>query len=70
MIKFFRRIRRSLLDEGSFKKYTAYAVGEILLVVICILIALQINNWSEDRKMRRELESNLERYAPILPAVN
>jgi len=50
MIKFFRRIRQSLLSEGKLKKYFFYAIGEILLVVIGILIALQINNWNEGRK--------------------
>lgn len=44
MIKFFRKIRQNLLSEGRFKKYFKYALGEILLVVIGILIAVQINN--------------------------
>ncbi|RAJ11763.1 DUF6090 family protein [Olleya aquimaris] len=50
MIKFFRRIRQKLLSENKFSKYLIYAIGEILLVVIGILIALQINNWNETRK--------------------
>lgn len=50
MIKFFRHIRKSLLSEGKTKKYFKYAIGEIVLVVIGILIALQINNWNENRK--------------------
>ena len=50
MIKFFRRIRKELLGEGKTGKYVQYAIGEILLVVIGILIALQINNWNEQRK--------------------
>ncbi|KPM32941.1 Beta-lactamase [Croceitalea dokdonensis DOKDO 023] len=50
MIKFFRRIRRTLIDQNQMGKYFKYAIGEILLVVIGILIALQINNWNEDRK--------------------
>lgn len=50
MLKFFRRIRRKLLDEASLRKYFFYAIGEIALVVIGILIALQINNWNESRK--------------------
>lgn len=49
MIKFFRRIRQNLLSEGKTGKYLKYAFGEIVLVVIGILIALQINNWNEDR---------------------
>lgn len=50
MITFFRRIRQKLIDSGSLSRYLLYAIGEILLVVIGILIALQINNWNEDRK--------------------
>ena len=49
MIKFFRKIRRNLLSEGNTGKYLKYAIGEIILVVIGILIALQINNWNENR---------------------
>jgi len=55
MIKFFRKIRQNLLSEGKTGKYLKYAIGEIVLVVIGILIALQINNWNESR-----LEKNLE----------
>ncbi len=50
MIKFFRNIRRRLLRENRFTRYLLYAIGEIILVVIGILIALQVNNWNEDRK--------------------
>jgi len=50
MIKFFRKIRQRLLTENKFSKYLIYAVGEIILVVIGILIALSINNWNETRK--------------------
>ena len=50
MIKFFRRIRQRLLTENKFYKYLLYAFGEIVLVVIGILIALQINNWNEEQK--------------------
>lgn len=52
MIKFFRAIRRGLLSENKFSKYLLYAIGEIILVVIGILIALQINNANESRKQR------------------
>ncbi|MCA0154264.1 DUF6090 family protein [Winogradskyella vincentii] len=51
MIKFFRKIRQNLLSENKFSKYLIYAIGEIVLVVIGILIALQINNWNEERKI-------------------
>ncbi len=50
MIKFFRKIRQNLLSERKTEKYLKYAVGEIILVVIGILIALSINNWNEQRK--------------------
>ncbi len=46
MIKFFRHIRQNLLSEGKTRKYFKYAIGEIILVVIGILIALQINTWN------------------------
>lgn len=49
MIKFFRRIRQRLLSEKKITKYLIYAAGEIFLVVIGILIALQINNWNNHR---------------------
>lgn len=49
MFSFFRKIRYKLLDEGHLSKYSAYALGEIILVVIGILIALQINNWNIQR---------------------
>ena len=54
MIKFFRHIRKSLLMENKSAKYFKYAIGEIILVVIGILIALQINNLNEDRKSRKQ----------------
>ena len=50
MIKFFRKIRQNLLSENKTGKYLKYAIGEIVLVVIGILIALSINNWNEGRK--------------------
>ncbi|MDT0622672.1 DUF6090 family protein [Croceitalea vernalis] len=52
MIKFFRKIRQNLLLENKTGKYLKYAIGEILLVVIGILLALQINNWNERRKLK------------------
>lgn len=50
MIKFFRKIRQHLLSEKKFSRYLIYAVGEIVLVVIGILIALSINNQNEEKK--------------------
>ena len=52
MIKFFRKIRQNLIMENKTSKYFKYAIGEIILVVIGILIALQINNWNENRKTK------------------
>jgi hypothetical protein len=59
MIKFFRHIRKSLIEENKMGKYFKYAIGEILLVVIGILIALQINNWNEERKLQNEINTYL-----------
>ncbi len=55
MIKFFRKIRKKLADDNKPLKYARYAIGEILLVVIGILIALQINNWN-NRQNDRQVE--------------
>ena len=58
MIKFFRKIRHRMLTENKFSKYLIYAIGEIVLVVIGILIALSINNWNE-RKKAKQFENTL-----------
>jgi len=55
MIKFFRKIRKNLLNEGKTTRYFKYAIGEIVLVVIGILIALQINTWNQERIFKNEL---------------
>ena len=60
MIKFFRNIRKNLLSEGKTNKYLKYAIGEIALVVIGILIALQINNWNQNRLQKAQLNSILK----------
>ncbi|MBT8205860.1 MAG: hypothetical protein KJO20_10835 [Eudoraea sp.] len=60
MIKFFRRIRQQLLTENQFSKYIFYAIGEIILVVIGILIALQINTWNQNRLDSKEETQLLE----------
>lgn len=67
MINFFRKIRQKMLAENKFSKYLLYAIGEIVLVVIGILIALQVNNINEQRKVNdfevkilKEIRSNLQ----------
>ena len=54
MIPFFRKIRKKMADDNRPLKYTRYAIGEIVLVVIGILIALQINNWNQNRMKAAE----------------
>lgn len=63
MLTFLRKIRRSLVESESIGKYLVYALGEIALVVVGILIALQINNWNEwrkDRKVERKILINIQ----------
>ena len=55
MIKFFRHIRKDLMEKNKTGKYIKYAVGEIVLVVIGILIALSISNWNEKRKLNNTI---------------
>jgi hypothetical protein len=62
MIPFFRRIRKTLADDNKPIKYFRYAIGEIVLVVIGILIALQINNANENRKDKRNFLPNYKIY--------
>ena len=62
MIKFFRHIRKTLLMENKTSKYFKYAIGEIILVVIGILIALQINNWNEERKQHQQAIQYLKEF--------
>ena len=73
MLKFFRAIRKKLIEEDNVRKYLLYAIGEILLVVIGILIALQVNNWNEGRQNRiveeqyfRSLMTDLEQDSLLL----
>ncbi len=68
MLKVFRKARQHLLTENKFRRYFIYAIGEIILVVIGILIALQINNWNEKRKnnlLLHEYEHSLIRELRI-----
>jgi hypothetical protein len=59
MIKLFRNIRKNLLNEGNTTKYFKYAIGEIVLVVIGILIALQINNWNTNKANEKNAYNQL-----------
>ena len=79
MIKFFRKIRQNLLSEGKTGKYLKYAIGEIVLVVVGILIALQINNANERNKiliaeqqillgLKNETNSNIEKLKLVTEA--
>jgi len=81
MLTFFRKIRKVLLESGAISKYLLYAIGEIALVVIGILIALQINNWNEFRKDRvkerevlvdvvSDLERNCENLTNVIESNN
>ncbi|MCK4990240.1 MAG: hypothetical protein KAS29_07125 [Bacteroidales bacterium] len=63
MIKLFRKIRQNLLNENKFKIYLIYGIGEIILVVIGILIAVSINNWKQSINLK-EVEQNL--YADLI----
>lgn len=73
MLRFFRNIRKKLLEQEKVRKYFWYAIGEVFLVVIGILIALQVNNWNEERKKQNQfeeivysLEDNLEKNFEII----
>ena len=66
MIPFFRRIRHKLANDNQFLKYSRYAIGEIILVVIGILIALSINNWNEERLKKNALQERLKNLAENL----
>ena len=74
MIKFFRKIRKNLLSENKFSKYLIYAIGEIVLVMIGILLALSVSNWNTERqeneantrllkKLDSELQLNIDRLS-------
>ena len=68
MIKFFRKIRQNLLMENKTGKYFKYAIGEIVLVVIGILIALSINNWNEENKKKALMITNIKSIAEDIQA--
>lgn len=59
MLRFFRHIRKTLMEQNKIRTYLLYALGEILLVMIGILLALQVNNWNEEVKARAEFNQYL-----------
>ncbi|MEL6812112.1 MAG: DUF6090 family protein [Bacteroidota bacterium] len=67
MIKFFHRLRLGFLSEGKFSKYLLYAIGEIILVMIGILLALQVNNWNTEAHRKKEIRS---KYARLVEELN
>jgi len=67
MLPLFRKIRHQLADDNQFLKYSRYAIGEIVLVVVGILIALQINNWNEEKKERTKEQYYLK---SIITSIN
>jgi hypothetical protein len=81
MIRMFRRLRADLVHDGKARSYLAYALGEILLVIVGIVIALQVNNWNEERLEQRQvrrhahalikdLERDIEMAAPIMRQID
>ena len=77
MIQFFRKIRQNLLVENKMGKYMKYAIGEILLVMIGILLALQVSNWNQDRiavkkekallsELHQEFVKNKEQFDKVI----
>jgi len=60
MIKFFRKIRYNLMEQNKTGKYLKYAIGEIILVMIGILLALQVNNWNQERLNQQRVEGYLK----------
>ncbi|MDA0350180.1 MAG: hypothetical protein O3C43_17820 [Verrucomicrobia bacterium] len=61
MLRFFRKIRQNLLQQGKVSRYLAYALGEILLIMIGIFLALQLNNWNDRRLDQIEEQEILAR---------
>jgi hypothetical protein len=71
MLRFFRQIRKNLMEQNKIRTYLFYAVGEIALVMIGILLALQVNNWNEQRKMVQISEVTTQKlYVELKEAKN
>lgn len=69
MLKFFRHIRKRLIEQDKVRNYIWYSLGEVLLVMIGILLALQVNNWNEERKESKLSEEYISRIAEDLDRV-
>ena len=67
MIGFFRKIRKQFADDNKPMKYLRYAIGEIILVMVGILLALQVNNWNE---LRKKEEAEIQMYHKIIADLN
>jgi hypothetical protein len=65
MIRTFRKLRAGLLEQKQISRYILYAVGEILLVIIGILIAIQVDNWNNERKERSQLHATLDQVYTV-----
>lgn len=63
MLKIFRKVRQNMIKNNKVTAYLLYAIGEIILVMIGILLALQVNNWNESRKQKTELNNVLRAVA-------
>jgi Family of unknown function (DUF6090) len=81
MIRVFRKLRADLVHEGKARNYLLYALGEIVLVIVGIVIALQVNNWNEERLEQRQvrryahalvndLERDIEMVTPIMRMID
>ena len=69
MIKFFRKIRYNLMSENKRGKYLKYAIGEVILVMIGILLALQVNNWNEHKKEQKQEQIYLKNLQDDLKGI-
>ena len=66
MLAFFRRIRNSLVNSNSAKKYFLYAIGEIILVVIGILIAINLNNSNQNKVAKNERDNKITKLRQVV----